>query len=87
MKEAECPLPFWDYCIERRERINNLTIKDLFQLKGRNHHYSVTGEEGDISNLYQFKFIAGTTSSTKVLASLIQKKSLGAYLVQKQGGK
>ena len=56
MKEAGCPLPFWDYCIERRARINNLTAKDLFQLEGRNPQYSITGEEGDISNLCQFKF-------------------------------
>ena len=55
MKEAGCPLPFWDYCIERRARINNLTAKDLFQLEGRNPQYSITGEEGDISNLCQFR--------------------------------
>ena len=56
MKEAGCPLPFWDYCIERRARINNITAKDLFQLEGRNPQYRITGEEGDISNLCQFKF-------------------------------
>ena len=56
MKEAGYSLPFWDYCIERRARINNLTAKDLFQLEGRNPHFSVTGEEDDIFNLRQFKF-------------------------------
>ena len=30
MKEADSPLVFWDYCIERRARINNLTAKKLF---------------------------------------------------------
>ena len=30
MKESNCPLPFWDYCLERRARINNLLVKDLF---------------------------------------------------------
>ena len=56
MKEAGWPLTFWDYCIKIRARINNLTVKDLFQLEGRNHQYSITGEEGYISNLYQLKF-------------------------------
>ena len=36
--------------------INNLTAKNLFQLEGRNAHFSVTGEEGDISNLCQFEW-------------------------------
>ena len=25
MKESNCPLVLWDYCIERRARINNMT--------------------------------------------------------------
>ena len=56
MKEASCSLPFWDYCIERRARIQNLTTKDFFQLQGRNPHFNITCEGGDISNLCQFKF-------------------------------
>jgi len=54
MKDSNCPLAFWDYCAEFRARINNLTARSLFQLDGRNAHFSVTGEEGDISNLCQF---------------------------------
>ena len=54
MKESNCPLAFWDYCMERRARINNLTAKDLFSLHGGNAHTSVTGDEGDISALCQF---------------------------------
>ena len=54
MKKSASPLVFWDYCFERRARINNLTARNLFQLEGRNAHFSVTGEEGDISNLCQF---------------------------------
>ena len=56
IRESNCPLAFWDYCAERRARINNLTAKNLFQLEGRNAHFSVTGEEGDISNLCQYKW-------------------------------
>ena len=56
MKQSGAPLPFWDYCAERRARINNLVAKDLFQLQGRNPHYHTTGSEGDISNLCQYSF-------------------------------
>jgi hypothetical protein len=53
-KESNCPLLFWDYCVERRARINNLTAKDTFKLHGRNAHTAMTSEEGDISNLCQY---------------------------------
>jgi hypothetical protein len=56
MKDSDCPLSFWDYCVERRARINNLTAKSLFQLHGTNAHTALLGEEGDISNLSQFKW-------------------------------
>jgi hypothetical protein len=56
MKESNCPLAFWDYCTERRVRIHNLTAKNLFQLDGQTPHFSVTGQEGGISNLCQFKW-------------------------------
>ena len=58
MKDYSSPLAFWDYCCERRAQINNLTAKKLFQLEGRNAHFSVTGEEGDISNLCQYAWYA-----------------------------
>jgi hypothetical protein len=29
-KDSNCPLAFWDYCVERRAQINNLTVKDTF---------------------------------------------------------
>ena len=54
MREANSPLAFWDYCLERRVRINNLTAKDLFQLHGTNAHTATLNMEGDISNLSQF---------------------------------
>jgi hypothetical protein len=56
MKDSNCPLAFWDYCVERRARINNLTAKDIFKLHGSNAHTATTGEEGDISNLCQYKW-------------------------------
>ena len=54
MKEANSPLVFWDYCIERRARINNVTAKDLFQLHGSNAHTATLHEEADISNIARF---------------------------------
>ena len=50
------PLAFWDYCVERRVRINNLAARDTVKLRGSNPHTSLTGEEGNISNLCQFGF-------------------------------
>jgi hypothetical protein len=54
MKASGCPIAFWDYCIERRARINNLTARNLFQLHGTNAHTALTNDEGDISNLCQY---------------------------------
>ena len=56
MKDSNCPLAFWDYCVERRARINNLTAKNIFKLQGTNAHTALTGEEGDISSLSQFGY-------------------------------
>ena len=56
MKETNCPMVLWDYCAEHKAKVNNVTAKDLFQLNGQTPHYTVTGEEGDISNLCQFAF-------------------------------
>ena len=56
MKDSNSPLAFWDYCVERRARINNLTAKNIFQLHGSNPHTDLTGDEGDISNLCQYNW-------------------------------
>ena len=54
MKESHSPLVFWDYCVERRARINNLTAKELFQLHGTNAHSATLHEEADISNIARY---------------------------------
>ena len=55
MKEKDSPLIFWDYCAERRAKINNLTAKrNLLQLQGSNAQQRITGFAGDISHLCQF---------------------------------
>ena len=54
MHEPNSPLCLWDYCVERRARINNLTAKNAFKLHGSTPHTVTTGDEGDVSNLCQY---------------------------------
>ena len=56
MRESNSPLPFWDYCLERRVRIYNLTACDHPKIRGTNPHTATLGEDGDISSLCQFKW-------------------------------
>jgi hypothetical protein len=60
MRESDSPLVFWDYCVERRARINNLTAKDRFNLHGTNAYTTTFAEEGDISNLCQYRWYCTT---------------------------
>ena len=53
-RELNSPLPFWDYCLEQRVHIYNMTARDYPTVWGTKPHTLVTGEEGDISNLCQF---------------------------------
>ena len=56
IKEAHCPLHFWDYCLERRVRIYYLTSRDHLKIRGSNLHTETFGEQSDISNLCQFQW-------------------------------
>ena len=56
MKEANCPLRFWDYCFECQVQIYNLTSRDHIKVCGSNPHMETFGEQGDISNLCQFRW-------------------------------
>ena len=51
MKDSGAPIVFWDYCLERRVQINNLTTKKNFKLHGTTPFTTLTGKQGDISNL------------------------------------
>ena len=55
LAESDALLVLWDYYVERRVRINSLTIRNLFQLDERNPHLTVHDAEGDISNLCDYK--------------------------------
>ena len=54
MRETNSPLVLWDYCLERRVLIFQVTAKKLFQLNGTNPHTATFGTEADISHLCQF---------------------------------
>ena len=80
IKESDCPLVFWDYCCERRARINNMTASKLFQLEGRNAHFSVTGEDGDISNLCRFAWYEWCYYRDHTAGFPLQREILGRVL-------
>ena len=54
MCASHSPLPFWDYCLERRVHVYDLTAWDYITVRGTNPHTITLGEEGDISSLGQF---------------------------------
>ena len=37
MRESDCPIRLWDYCFEQRVQINNLTVKQRFNLEEKMH--------------------------------------------------
>ena len=61
-KESRCkdlqasylPMLLWYHCVERRDSINNMTVRDLCYLRGTNSCAMLHGKEGDMSNLCQF---------------------------------
>jgi hypothetical protein len=85
MKQSGAPIPFWDYCAERRARINNLVANDLFQLEGRNPHYHTTGQEGDISNLCQYTFYQWVMYLEDSAGFPTPREILGRYLGPAKG--
>ena len=85
MKEANSPMVFWDYCIERRARIHNLTAKSNFKLHGSTPYTITTGEEGDISSLCQFGWYEWCYFRDHKAAFPHQKEVLGRVLGPARG--
>ena len=54
LRATNCPMVLWDFCIERRAKIHNLTPRNLFQLQGESPQTATFGVPGDISNLCNF---------------------------------
>ena len=80
MRSSKCPLVFWDYCLERRARINNLTAKDSFQLHGQTPHEDIHGSKGDISNICHFDFYEWCYSFEDKASFPVDKQYLGRCL-------
>ena len=55
MRKSGASMVLWGLCAKCRMRINNLTDWPLFQIQGQNIRLATFGEEGDISNVFQFK--------------------------------
>ena len=82
MHESNSPLCFWDCCVERRARINNLTAKNAFRLHGSTPHTLTTGDEGNILNLCQYDGMNGVTSGIKLQYSPTTRKFWEEYLAR-----
>ena len=85
MREANSPMVFWDYCIERRACINNLVAKSNFKLHGSNAHTLMMQEEGDISNLCQLAWYEWCSFRDHTAAFPQQKEVLGRILSPARG--
>jgi hypothetical protein len=80
VKESNSPMVFWDYCLERRARIHNLTAKSIFKLHGTHAHTVTSGEEGDISNLCRFAWYDWCYYREHTAAFPKQREVLGRVL-------
>ena len=81
MREANSPMVFWDYCLERRAWIHNLMAKSNFKLHGSNANTVTTGEEGDISSLCQFVWYEWCYFHEHTAAFPTRRKCWGGFLV------
>ena len=53
---TDYPIVLWDYCIECKVSVHDVTVRDTFNLDNVNSYMQTTGEEQDISNLGRFGF-------------------------------
>jgi len=84
MKEANSPMPFWDYCMERRARIMNLVAKKRFNLEGTNAYTQLMSEEADISNICQYKWYEWCYYREGTNKFPFTQEVLGCFLASKE---
>ena len=53
---SNCPMLFWDYCIERRAKIINAVARDNSHLQGQVPEMKMTGQACDISHICEFEW-------------------------------
>ena len=85
MHESNSLMSLWDYCVERRARINNLMAKDNFKLHGTTPHTATLAEEGDISSLCQFGWYEWCYYREQMAAFPHNHEVLGRVLGPAQG--
>ena len=85
MKASSCPLPFWDYCVERRACVHNMTASNLFQVHGSNPYTAETSDVGNISNLCNFSFYEWCYYRDQEAAFPHDKEVLGRVLGPARG--
>ena len=56
MIESDCPMVFWDYCVERRAKIINSVSRMNPHLQGQVPESKMTGRPHDISNLCEYQW-------------------------------
>ena len=85
LKESDSPMKLWDYCVERRARIHNLTAKSNLKLSGTNPLTATLGEEGDISSLCQYGWYEWCYFREQTAAFPNNKEVLGRVLGPARG--
>ena len=53
IQSTNFPMRLWDYCVESREKIHNVTPHNMFQLNGNTPTVATHGAQRDISNICQ----------------------------------
>ena len=82
MRATGSPLVLWNYCMERRALIFQITTQQLFQLNGTNPHTMTFGMEAEFSNLClcQFGWYKGVYFREDSASFPFQKELLGRCL-------
>ncbi len=80
MRASGSPLVLWDYCMERRALIYQVTAKNLFQLNGTTPHTFTFGMDVDLSNLCRFGWYEWVYFCENLAAFPFQKEHLGCCL-------
>ena len=85
MKDSNSPLSFWDYCVERSTRINNITVRGRFNLGAMNVHTQLTGEEAYISALWKFGWYKWCYYRDNTAKFTFGRELLGKFLEPARG--
>ncbi len=80
LRDSVSPIVLWDYCMERRALIYNVTSKKLFQLHGSNPHTVTFGTQADISNFCNFGWYEWVYYRDQSARYPFQKECLGRCL-------